>query len=83
MYMHLAAFKHEAHEMDSLIGSIEALFLADMLLSFITDFEDPLRPMDKSVRDHQRIAQRYFGSNFKVDAVSLMPFWFLNMEKNR
>jgi hypothetical protein len=50
--MHLAAFKHELHETDSLIVSIELLFFVDFLFHFITDYQDPLKPMDKPVREH-------------------------------
>ena len=43
-----------------------------------------MRPGGEPIRDHEQIAQKYLSSsNFKIDAISLAPFWMIMLERNR
>jgi hypothetical protein len=55
---------------------IDVLFVADMLLNFVTPFQ-----LENGVwvTDHRSIARRYMTSWFLVDLISVMPLDYLRM----
>ena len=83
IYIHLAAISHERDDTWKLIYTIESMFLMDFLLCFITTYQDPLKPMDESIRDHEKIVQRYLKGDFNLDALALIPFWLLSLKMQR
>ena len=51
---------------------MEVLFLIDVLVSFITEYQD--EELQKPVRDIKKIARRYIASSFVFDVLALSTF---------
>ena len=62
---------------------VESIFFADMLLSFITDFVDPQRPLGAPIRELSKIFAKYMKGGFMYDIIALTPFYMLRMKRQR
>jgi hypothetical protein len=58
---------------------VESIFLADMMLSFFTDFVDPQKPLGDPIRDLAKIFNKYTKGGFIYDIVALTPFFMLDL----
>ena len=88
LYMHFAAQRHdEMDPPDSYLKTpmliIEIVFLADFLMSFIKDYENPLDPMGPSIRNLSKIFFHYTRTWFIYDAIALMPVNMIKMYRDR
>ena len=62
---------------------VESIFLADMMISFITDYVDPQKPLGAPIRELSRIFSKYISGGFMYDFIALTPFYMLNMVRDR
>eukprot|EP00347_Sterkiella_histriomuscorum_P018178 403346494 len=78
-----AAFGLETSIVSEIISiSVEVLFGVDIILNFFTEYisEEDFYP----VRDHKKIAIRYFKRSFIFDMLSVIPFrYFINDSETR
>ena len=54
-----------------------------MLMSFITDYVDPNKPLGLPIRDSSKIFQRYIYGSFTFDAIALAPFYMIKLYRDR
>jgi hypothetical protein len=87
-YMHFAAQRHD--EMDTVdswlrttILVIEVSFLADFLMSFIKDYENPLDPKGAPIRNITKIFFNYTRNAFIYDAIALAPVTAFKLYRDR
>jgi hypothetical protein len=52
-------------------------------MTFIVDFKDQMRNHEHVIRDHERIAHRYFHGSMMVDLFTLIPVQWLRLDRNR
>lgn len=87
-YMHFAAQRHDEMDIEdkwlrTTILVIEVCFLADFLMSFIKDYENPLDPMGPAIRNITKIFFNYTRNAFIYDAIALAPVTAVVLYRDR
>lgn len=74
VYIHFGAFRHDNMHFTMVV---ESIFLADMIISFFTDYVDPNKPLGAPIRELSKIFQKYISGGFMYDIIALTPFYML------
>ena len=53
---------------------VNLVFICDMVFNFVLPYKESSKKGGGTVKDHKKIAKRYFSSWFTIDLISILPF---------
>ena len=53
---------------------VNLVFICDMVFNFVLPYKESSKKGGATVKDHKKIAKRYFSSWFTIDLISILPF---------